>query len=152
MLDKTREMINQQKVREFWQRLTKTNKVNVDESERLASLVGGGILALQGLTRRFPANIGSMFAGGYLVYRGLTGHCPAYEAIGHSTASRPEQLQFRTGSQPKYNPIPSPQKEFKEDQEARERTINPNSPTDQAALESFPASDPPAQSPVSQRE
>jgi hypothetical protein len=141
--------MTQQEFRDFWQQFTKTDKVNVNESERLASLLGGGLMALNGLTKRFPANIGSMGAGGYLIYRGLTGHCPAYEAWGYSTASRTEQLQFRGDEYPSQDSFS--QRNNRRGKEV-ERTINPNNSVDQAVLDSFPASDPPAQSPIPERE
>ena len=47
-------------------------------TERWASMIAGGALALYGISRR------SIGAG--LAYRGVTGHCPAYEALGIDTA------------------------------------------------------------------
>src|SRR5437764_460405 len=60
--------------------------VNVGDVERAASAVGGGALALYGLTR---GTLGGLFLaglGGAFVYRGLTGHCDVYCALGVSTA------------------------------------------------------------------
>lgn len=130
-----RELINRREVRESWQRLTRTDKVNVNETERLWSLVGGGMLVLYGLARRSPAGLSTLLAGGYLIYRGLTGHCPAYEAMNHSSASRTEQLQFRAGNKSKYQ---------SDLQERPEGIIRPDSEVDESGWETFPASDPPA--------
>ena len=50
------------------------------------SLVGGGLLALDGLRRGSLAGIAEAVLGGSLVERGLTGHCFVYEATGVDTA------------------------------------------------------------------
>lgn len=76
--DKVKELMDQQT--ENGQRPS-----NVHSYERVASIVGGGLLALWGL-RRFPAS--SLLAaatGGLLVYRGITGHSPIYEQAGIDT-------------------------------------------------------------------
>src|SRR5262245_793923 len=62
--------------------------LNVGETERLASLVGGGLLALYGLGCRGLAQIVLPLAGAAVAYRGLSGHCHLYEALGVNTASR----------------------------------------------------------------
>jgi uncharacterized membrane protein len=60
--------------------------VNVRELERWASLVGGGALALYGLTRGSWGGLALALAGGSLVYRGATGHCEMYHVLGVNTA------------------------------------------------------------------
>jgi len=60
--------------------------VNVGQTERLVSAVGGGILALTGLKMRSLPGVLLAAVGGGLVYRGVTGHCHAYEALGVNTA------------------------------------------------------------------
>jgi uncharacterized membrane protein len=60
--------------------------MNVGETERLASVAGGGLLALYGLSRGSLAGLGLAAAGAALVYRGVTGHCPVYETLGVNTA------------------------------------------------------------------
>lgn len=62
--------------------------VNVGQAERWASLLGGGALALFGLSRDNLAGYGLAALGGMLVYRGLSGHCSAYSALGIDTAHR----------------------------------------------------------------
>jgi uncharacterized membrane protein len=63
---------------------------NVSEIERWASGIGGGALAVYGVTRLLSGGSisGAVLAlvGGALVYRGATGHCDMYEALGINTA------------------------------------------------------------------
>src|SRR5262245_14170713 len=61
-------------------------KVTVGKAERLASLVGGGLLALYGLHRPGLEKwiCGALSAG--LLYRAVSGHCPLYSALGETTA------------------------------------------------------------------
>lgn len=60
--------------------------LNVGETERYASLIGGLALILAGVIRR---GIGGLVLGGLgvaIVQRGLTGHCSLYQSLGMSTA------------------------------------------------------------------
>jgi uncharacterized membrane protein len=66
--------------------LTQRQRVNVGETERWASAIGGGALALYGLTRGSFAGVALALIGASLVYRGTTGHCYAYDAMGVNTA------------------------------------------------------------------
>jgi uncharacterized membrane protein len=59
---------------------------NVGDAERWASLLGGGTLALYGLSRGSPGGLVLALLGGSLAYRGATGHCHLYQALGLSTA------------------------------------------------------------------
>ncbi len=71
---------------------------NVGETERWASLLGGGVLALYGLTRGSLVGLGLAALGGSLLYRGATGHSPLYSALGVNTAEpRPDQTSIRAG-------------------------------------------------------
>jgi uncharacterized membrane protein len=56
---------------------------NLDEAERLVSLLTGATVLLYGLARR-PTLASALLAagGGLLLQRGLAGHCPFYEAFG----------------------------------------------------------------------
>lgn len=65
---------------------SQTTDVNVGEVERYASAIGGGALALYGLTRGGLGGVVLALVGGALVYRGATGHCNMYEALGVNTA------------------------------------------------------------------
>jgi uncharacterized membrane protein len=60
--------------------------VNVGEIERLVSAVGGGALAVYGLTRGTYGGIALALLGASLVHRGATGHCYAYDVAGFDTA------------------------------------------------------------------
>jgi uncharacterized membrane protein len=61
--------------------------INVGQVERWASAVGGGALALYGLTRGNLPGVALALLGASLVYRGTTGHCYAYQAMGVNTAT-----------------------------------------------------------------
>src|ERR1041384_6630130 len=68
--------------------------INIGELERWASLAGGVLLTILGLTRRSLSGLVLAGAGGALIYRGLTGHCQLYAALGKSTANQsPERQQ-----------------------------------------------------------
>ena len=60
--------------------------VNVGQAERWVSAVGGGALALYGLTRGSMGGVALALIGGSLVYRGVAGHCTVYQAAGINTA------------------------------------------------------------------
>jgi len=73
------------------QRISRRNRrttphINVGDTERLLSLLGGAALGLFGLSRRSLGGLGLAAAGGSLIYRGITGHCSAYQALGVNTA------------------------------------------------------------------
>lgn len=55
--------------------------VNVGDTERWASILGGGALAVFGLSRESLPGLALAALGGTLVYRGMTGHCPVYCAL-----------------------------------------------------------------------
>jgi uncharacterized membrane protein len=69
---------------------TSSSSLNVGEYERWASVVGGGALALYGLSRCSLTGLGLAALGGGLIHRGVTGHCPCYSALGITTAVRPQ--------------------------------------------------------------
>ena len=60
--------------------------VNVGQTERWASAIGGGALALYGITRGSLGGIALALVGAALVQRGYLGHCNLYEAIGYNSA------------------------------------------------------------------
>lgn len=59
---------------------------NVGGPERLASLAGGGLLALAGLKRGGLGGALAALAGAALLERGATGHCRVYGGLGLSSA------------------------------------------------------------------
>ena len=63
-----------------------TTTTNVGEVERWACAVGGGALALYGVTRGSLGGIAIALLGAALVQRGVSGHCNVYEAMSFSTA------------------------------------------------------------------
>ncbi|HEX8177409.1 MAG TPA: SRPBCC family protein [Pyrinomonadaceae bacterium] len=66
-----------------------SGEVNVGQTERWASALGGGALAVYGLTQLIRSGSwgGAVLAlvGGSLIYRGTSGHCAMYEAAGINT-------------------------------------------------------------------
>jgi uncharacterized membrane protein len=56
--------------------------LNLSQTERTASLIGGGTLIAYGLQQRSWKGLGMAAVGGLLAYRGATGHCHVYQAIG----------------------------------------------------------------------
>ena len=67
-------------------RTGQAKNVNVGQTERVASTIGGAALALYGLTRGSLGGVALALIGGSLVYRGTTGHCSMYQALGVDTA------------------------------------------------------------------
>lgn len=103
--------------------------VNVGETERAASALIGGILAVGGL-RRVGSLSGLLMlaAGGGLLYRGMTGHCMLYDQLGMNTREERSMRQ----SESHLEPLAQDRENFDE--------------VDEASYESFPASDPPTYS------
>ena len=62
--------------------------VNMSETERMVSIVGGSALALYGLSRLSPTSLVLLAGGLYAVYRGSSGHCHVYESAGIDHADR----------------------------------------------------------------
>ena len=69
-----------------WPQASGSSRINVGRNERAASAVVGGLLALLGLSRFSVRGLLLAATGGVLLYRGASGHCPVFEALGHSTA------------------------------------------------------------------
>ena len=67
--------------------------VNVGQVERWASAVGGGALAVYGITRGSLGGIALALVGAALVQRGVSGHCNLYEAMNFSTAGDADALR-----------------------------------------------------------
>jgi uncharacterized membrane protein len=76
----------QQAGRAMWQDQSNRRRVNVGQTERLVSQVGGGALVVVGLAKGGLRGLVTAGLGAALVARGMTGHCSLYEAIGMDTA------------------------------------------------------------------
>jgi uncharacterized membrane protein len=78
---------SQAAARDVWQQGGRgAGPVNVAQTERLASNIGGGVLVLAGMLRGGLGGMTMTLLGGALLYRGVTGHCHLYEALGATTA------------------------------------------------------------------
>jgi uncharacterized membrane protein len=66
--------------------LPTAGSMNVGDTERWLSILGGGLLALY-MLRRSLGTVMLLGGAGALLYRGLKGHCPLYQSMGLSTAA-----------------------------------------------------------------
>src|ERR1051325_566134 len=84
------------------QRGGQSSETNVGETERWVSAVGGGALAVYGVSRLLSGGSlsGAVLAliGGSLIYRGATGHCHLYEVAGINTAGTSTTKPLVSGS------------------------------------------------------
>jgi uncharacterized membrane protein len=64
------------------------SNVNIGDTERIVSFLGGGALALLGLSRGSLGGLALAAVGGSLAYRGATGHCSVYQTLDINTAPR----------------------------------------------------------------
>jgi len=142
---------------------------NVGTIERWGSLIGGGALLAYTLWRRrrvSPLSGALGLGAATLLFRGATGHCPAYGAVGVNTAdlaedwARPLSRSHqgnKTGDMTGGDPVGNQTEDNAGDKAFRgewplpegARLVQPGDRdvVDQAAVESFPASDPPSFSP-----
>ena len=63
----------------------RASTLNLSDTERLASALGGALLAAYGLSQRSKSGAMIAAAGGALIVRGATGFCPGYAAAGIDT-------------------------------------------------------------------
>ena len=68
---------------------------NVGRTERLISMVAGGVLAGYAMRRRSTLGGAAAIAGAALLHRGATGHCSLYQAAGINRASAAEKRADR---------------------------------------------------------
>ena len=61
-------------------------RVNVGDSERTLSALGGGALLAAGLTRGGCAGLAMTWTGAALLLRGVTGYCVVSDFLGRNTA------------------------------------------------------------------
>src|SRR5438105_6951685 len=76
---------------------TNIGHINVNDMERLISLMGGAVLTGYGLSRGTLAGLGLAAVGGGLLYRGAPGHCDLYEALGICTAEHNPRASIPAG-------------------------------------------------------
>src|ERR1051326_6378495 len=60
----------------------KATRANISDAERVASAVGGALLAAFGIAQRSKSGTILAAAGGALIVRGATGFCPGYAVAG----------------------------------------------------------------------
>lgn len=65
--------------------ILRNQKVNVGQTERIISVIGGVFLLFDALTKK-RGSIPEALAGGYMLFRGTTGYCPMHSAIEGSPA------------------------------------------------------------------
>lgn len=75
-----------------------SSNVNVNETERLISGIGGGALAAYGITRGDWLGAGLVVLGASLLHRGATGHCQVYDALGVDTSEKQNMTSVKGGS------------------------------------------------------
>lgn len=63
-------------------RKSEEGSVNINNTERIASAISGGALAVYGLTRGGWKGFATAAVGGMFLYRGLSGHCDIYQMLG----------------------------------------------------------------------
>jgi uncharacterized membrane protein len=71
---------------------------NVDDMERVISVIAGTALALFGLRRFSLTRLGLTALGANLVYRGITGHCRLYQKLGLTTAAAGDGVRGNLGT------------------------------------------------------
>lgn len=70
-----------QQAGDLLQAIQPQQQVNVGQTERIASLLGGAAMILYTLVRPSRLALSLAAGGGYLLYRGLTGHCFVYQLL-----------------------------------------------------------------------
>lgn len=125
-------LLNRPEIREHWEKMTDYDRANINNNERVTSLVFGGAMLLGSLRR--PLSIRGLFGlagGSYLLYRGLKGYCPVYEALDYSSLTPSEQQQLEVERVAAHD---------RELSEALDQ-YNHNDELDEMLYETFPASD-----------
>jgi uncharacterized membrane protein len=76
----------------------KSMLANISDTERLASALGGALLAAWGISQRSKSGVVLAAAGGALIVRGATGFCPGYASIGVDTSASDDTKVALAGS------------------------------------------------------
>jgi uncharacterized membrane protein len=68
---------------------TGSSTINVGNTERIVSALGGAALAVMGLRDlRSASGVSMLLTGGFLLVRGISGYCAVNNALGRNTAHR----------------------------------------------------------------
>lgn len=74
-----------------------SNHQNLGTKERIASAIGGSLLAVFGLRKRNPVGYGLMLVGAGMIHRATTGYCPLYDKMGIDNAAEETRERLMTG-------------------------------------------------------
>jgi hypothetical protein len=107
--------------------------------ERWLSMAVGACLAAYGLSRLRLRALAALGVGSYLVYRGSTGRCPLGEQVNQRLGDGAWAEQKSWGT-----PLAEGWSGEAEPAPVEERSLSKVDCIDEAAMESFPASDPPS--------
>jgi uncharacterized membrane protein len=77
---------------------TKVAIANISDAERLASALGGALLAAYGISQKSRSGAMLAAAGGALIVRGATGYCPGYAAAGVDRSTSDDTKTALAGS------------------------------------------------------
>jgi hypothetical protein len=76
-------------------RVQRQRPVNINTTERIASVLAGSVVALYGLRKRGAVGAALTALGAELTRRGVTGHCYAYDAVGVTSIDGYRQMVDR---------------------------------------------------------
>lgn len=68
---------------------------NLNNEERIISLIGSGIMLASSIRRRDWMRLVSALVSGGLAFRGLTGHCSLYESLDMDTTRKPLRQELK---------------------------------------------------------